>query len=59
MSSVAASTLSSAAENGAFISVVETARWKRDDGQDAEQSAIAVYEVRDNLIRRVWYYPAE
>lgn len=43
---------------GNFVSVVETARWQDDDGTAMEQKALAVYEFEDDLIRRVWYYPA-
>jgi hypothetical protein len=28
-------------------------------GRELGQSSLAVYEVHDSLIRRVWYYPAE
>lgn len=28
-------------------------------GEEPGPSSLAVYEVRDSLIRRVWYYPAE
>lgn len=44
--------------NGNYISVVETARWKTDDGIPKAQSALSVYQLEDGLIRRVWYYPS-
>lgn len=53
------STLSDWGTTGAYTSVVETAHWTTDTGEPREQSAIAVYEIRDGLILRVWYYPAE
>ncbi len=44
--------------DGPFIAVQETASWLGADGSTAEQSALAVYEINDGLIVRVWYYPA-
>lgn len=44
--------------NGAFVSVRETARWIAADGTPKAQSSLAVYEFEDDLIRRVWYFPA-
>jgi len=44
--------------NGNYVSVTETARWTTKDGFQKSQSATTVYELEDNLIRRVWYYPA-
>ena len=52
------STLSNWNLNGDYISVTETARWKAADGQAKSQDALTVYQIEDNLIRRVWYYPA-
>ena len=40
------------------VSVIETAHWESKDGPRS-QSAFAVYELRDGLIRRVYYFPAE
>jgi hypothetical protein len=42
--------------SGNFVAVVETAFWLTQEGE-AAQSSLAVYEVRDGLIHRVWYYP--
>ncbi|MGJ8559104.1 MAG: nuclear transport factor 2 family protein [Litorimonas sp.] len=43
--------------NGDYVSVTETASWVTEDGQKKAQSALTVYQIEDNLIRRVWYYP--
>lgn len=53
------STLSGWSQNGSFVSVIETAHWSTASGEERSQSALAVYEIRDDLIQRVWYYPAE
>lgn len=45
--------------NGAFVAVKERALWKSSSGKDRSQTALAIYEVRDGLIVRVWYYPAQ
>ena len=45
--------------NGAFVSVKERAMWKNKAGESKSQSALAVYEVQEGLIRRVWYFPAQ
>lgn len=52
------STLGEPVRHGRFLSVTETATWQTADGQNRSQSAGAVYELEDGLIRRVWYYPA-
>jgi hypothetical protein len=44
--------------NGDFISVTETASWMTDTGEKQSQSALSVYQMEGDLIRRVWYYPA-
>ena len=41
-----------------YLSVTETANWTAKDGTKKSQSSMTVYELEDNLIRRVWYYPA-
>lgn len=43
---------------GRFAAVRERAYWMR-GGVEVSQASLAVYEIRDGLIRRVWYYPAE
>ncbi len=45
--------------NGDYIAVTETASWTDDAGQDKSQSALTVYQIENNLVRRVWYYPAQ
>lgn len=44
--------------NDPYVSVTETASWTAKDGTKKSQSSMTVYELEDNLIRRVWYYPA-
>lgn len=45
-------------QTGAFLTVRERASWENKSGQRVSQQALAIYEVRDGLIRRVWYYPS-
>ncbi|MEO1100687.1 MAG: nuclear transport factor 2 family protein [Pseudomonadota bacterium] len=52
------STLDGSIADGPFFAVREIASWPGADGSTAEQSALAIYEVSDGLILRVWYYPA-
>jgi hypothetical protein len=42
---------------GPWVTVHERAQWQASSGPRA-QTAVAVYEVRDGRVRRVWYYPA-
>ncbi len=51
-------TLSNWNLNGDYVSVTETVRWKSVDGDAKSQSALTVYQLEDNLIRRVWYFPS-
>jgi len=44
--------------NSPYVSVTETVSWAASDGRQKSQSSMTVYELEDNLIRRVWYYPA-
>lgn len=44
--------------NPPYVSVTETASWTAADGTPKSQSSLTVYELKDNLIRRVWYYPS-
>jgi len=44
--------------NEPYVSVTEIASWTAKDGTKKSQSSMTVYELQDNLIRRVWYYPA-
>jgi hypothetical protein len=43
---------------GSYVTVHERAMWETKAGKKSQKS-LAVYEVRDGLIRRVWYFPAE
>lgn len=44
--------------NGDHVAVTETAHWTDKNGQARMQSALTVYQFENNLIRRVYYYPA-
>ena len=41
---------------GPWVTIRERAHWQGKNGPRS-QAAISVYEVREGLIRRVWYYP--
>ncbi len=43
---------------GRFVSVHERVEWTR-KGKKTSQYSLAVYEIRNEKIRRVWYYPAQ
>lgn len=43
---------------GPFLSVRERASWENKAGQRVSQQGFGVYEIRDGLIQRVWYYPS-
>ncbi len=43
---------------GSFLTVRERASWENKAGQRVSQQALAIYEIRDGLIRRVWYFPS-
>ncbi len=43
---------------GRFAAVRERAYWMQ-GGEEVSQASLAVYEIRDGRIRRVWYYPVE
>ena len=53
------STFGDVIENGRFLVMRETAHWIDSTGEDRRQSSLAVYEMEDGLIRRVWYYAAQ
>ncbi|WP_299194491.1 nuclear transport factor 2 family protein [uncultured Erythrobacter sp.] len=55
---VTTSEVSAGFVDGNFVAVTEIARWTNGEGEEREQSALAVYEIEDGLVRRVWYYPA-
>jgi len=45
-------------QTGAFLSVRERASWTAKDGSRLSQQSHAVFEIRDGLIERVWYFPS-
>lgn len=51
-------TLKGWSRNGNYVGVTETASWLNEAGMTMSQSALSVYQIEENLIRRVWYYPA-
>jgi ketosteroid isomerase-like protein len=53
----ARSEIESIATLGPWVSVRERAHWTGKSGARS-QASLSVYEVRDGLLRRVWYYPS-
>ena len=51
------STLEALTATGPWVTVRERAHWQGRDGPRS-QAAVAVYEVREGRVRRVWYFPA-
>lgn len=45
--------------NQDYVAVTETAHWTNKAGEAQSQSALTVYELKDGLIRRVYYYPPQ
>jgi hypothetical protein len=45
-------------QTGPHLFVHERATWKGANNTTLRQSAFAIYEVRDGLIQRVWYFPS-
>lgn len=45
-------------QTGPILTVRERASWENKEGKRLSQQAIGVYEIRDGLIQRVWYYPS-
>lgn len=43
---------------GPYVAIRERAIWTDRQGEERSRVSLGVYEVRDGLIRRVWYYPA-
>lgn len=43
---------------GPFLTVRERTLWDNKEGKRVSQQALGIYEIRDGLIQRVWYYPA-
>jgi len=42
---------------GVFVTARERAYWLQ-GGAELSQASLSIYEIRDGLIYRVWYYPA-
>jgi hypothetical protein len=45
-------------QTGPHLFVHERAAWRGANQKDIRQSAFGIYEIRDGLIQRVWYYPS-
>lgn len=45
-------------QTGSFLTVRERASWDNKEGKRVSQQAHGVYEIRDGLIQRAWYYPS-
>ena len=45
-------------QTGAFLYVRERASWTAKDGARQSQQSHAVYEIRNDLIQRAWYFPS-
>jgi uncharacterized protein YciI len=45
-------------QTGPHVVFRERASWTARDGTPRSQTAIGVFEVRDGLVQRAWYYPA-
>ena len=45
-------------QTGPFLSVRDRASWDEKNGGRRSHQAIGIYEIREGLIQRVWYYPA-
>ncbi len=45
-------------QTGPHLSVRERVSWDNKAGVPVSQQAHGIYEIRDNLIRRVWYFPS-
>lgn len=46
-------------QTGAYLSVRERATWTTKEGVKRSQHGHGVFEIRDGLIVRVWYFPAQ
>jgi len=51
------SEIEEAVVTGDYVAVRERASWTAPDGEEHSQASLGVYNVRDGLIQRVWYYP--
>lgn len=46
-------------QSGRYVTVREHVSWTGSDGAGRSQSALAVYEIDESVVLRVWYFPAE
>ena len=53
------SEVEAAMRSGSYLAVRERAFWKNKAGVEKSQFALALFEVRNEKIVRVWYLPAE
>jgi len=54
----ARSEIEGALPSGSFVAVRERAFWTTEQGEKS-QASLAVYEITEGKIERVWYFPAE
>jgi hypothetical protein len=52
------SELSDLSQNGPYLSFRERATWTAKDGTRRSQQSLATAEIRENLLVRIWYFPA-
>ena len=45
-------------QTGSFLSVRERPSWDNKEGRRVSQQALGIYEIRDGLIQRAWYFPS-
>lgn len=45
-------------QTGPFLTVRERPSWDNQEGKRVTQQAIGIYEIRDGLIQRAWYFPS-
>lgn len=45
-------------QSGPYLTVRERASWENKEGRRVSQQGPGVYEIRDGLIQRAWYFPA-
>jgi len=44
--------------DGNFVTAVEKASWKTQSEEWSSQCSVSVYQLSENKVSRVWYYPA-
>lgn len=52
------SEISDLTQNGPYLSFRERASWTAKDGTRRSQQSLGTAEIRENLLTRIWYFPA-